>query len=300
MSSGSIFIVHSDKDLNVALEIAQMLKKAGAEVWIESLNLKNIDPDQDEVELVEKAILSSGLVAIVASKNALSDDWVKDQKGLAKDNGKSLFVVKAGPCDLSKKLRWRSIPMVDFQSDKNAAIAALLDAAGVAPVEVKQETPELETTPAEPASKQSIEVAEEVKEDKQSSSEEAALLADLKDDFEFYKFKLKQQIKNSRFNKILGVSIGAVLVAVAIFIPEFVEAIEGMQDKIQWAGGFVGGGLPTTFSGLNLNSEKVNKERLRGVQTFERRLNRMERGQISFTKNDIFALEDEFQIYIDA
>lgn len=300
MSSGSIFIVHSDKDLNVALEIAQLLKKSGAEVWIESLNLKNLGPNEDEDELIEKAILSSGLVAIVASKHAISDEWVKNQKGLAKDSGKNLFVVKVGPCELSKKLRWRSIPMVDFQSDKNTAISTLLNAAGVSPVEVKQEVPEAVATPEEPDQKQSTETVEEVKRDIQSNSDEASLLADLKDDFEFYKFKLKEQIKNSRFNKILGVSIAAVLVAVAIFIPEFVEAIEGIQDKIQWAGGFVGGGLPTTFSGLNLNSEKVNKERLRGVQTFERRLNRMQRGQISFNKNDIYALEDEFQLYIDA
>jgi len=300
MSSGSIFIVHSDKDLNPAMEIAKMLKQAGADVWMESINLKNIGPEEDEDELIEKAILSSELIAIITSKHALADDWVKNQKGFASDNGKDLFLVKVAPCEASKKLRWRNIPITDFQRDKQAAILTILEKAGITPVETedievksKSKTLEKDQTNQTGATQEAIAKSA-------NNSEESAMLEELKEDFEFYKFKLKEQIKNSRFNKILGVSIALVLVLVAIFIPDLVEAIQGLQDKIQWAAGFVGGGLPTTFSGLNLNTEKVNKERLRGVQTFERRLIRMERGQISFTKNDIFALEDEFQLYIDA
>ena len=289
MSSGSIFIVHSDKDLNAALEIAQSLKKSGADVWIESINLKNISPQEDEDELIERAILSSSLVVIVTSKNALTDDWVKSQKGLANDNGKMLLLAKVSPCDVSKKLRWRNIPVIDFQKDKKMALQSILEKAGVGSVEPAVEEPEPEAPPPGPSPEPAAKL-----------NEEAKMIAELRDDFEFYKFKLKEQIKNSRFNKVLGVSIGVVLVAVAVFVPDLVESIQGIQDKIQWAGGFVGGGLPTTFSGLNLNSEKVSKERLKGVNTFERRLNRMERGQITYTKNDIFALEDEFQIYIDA
>ena len=290
MSSGSIFIAHSDKDLNAALEIAQMLKKSGAEVWIESINLKNIGPQEDEDELIERAILSSALVLIVTSNHALTDDWVKNQKGLAKENGKMVVLAKVSACDVSKKLRWRNFPLIDFQKEKKSAIESILERAGISASEIVEEVSEAETPVASPPpAKQEAEV-----------SEETAMIAELKDDFELYKFKLREQIKNSRFNKVLGISIGVVLVAVAIFIPDIVESIQGIQDKIQWAGGFVGGGLPTTFSGLNLNSEKVNKERLRGVQTFERRLSRMERGQINYTKNDLYALEDEFQIYIDA
>ncbi|MCE2612500.1 toll/interleukin-1 receptor domain-containing protein [Flavobacteriaceae bacterium D16] len=300
MSSGSIFIVHSDKDLNPAMEIAKMLKKAGADVWMESINLKNISPEEDEDELIEKAILSSELVAVITSKHALSDDWVKNQKGFASDNGKNLFLIKVAPCEADKKLRWRNIPITDFQSDKQAAIETILERVGISPaetkdVEAKSKSKTLETTQTNHA-----DASKEASAKSKDPSEESAMLEELKEDFEFYKFKLKEQIKNSRFNKILGVSIALVLVAVAIFVPDLVEAIQGIQDKVQWAGGFVGGGLPTTFSGLNLNTEKVNKERLRGVQTFERRLIRMERGQISFTKNDIFALEDEFKLYIDA
>lgn len=300
MSSGSIFIVHSDKDLNPALEIAQMLKKAGAEVWIESLNLKNLSPTEDEDEIIEKAILSSELVAIITSKHALTDDWVKNQKGLASDNGKNLVLVKVTPCDLTKKLRWRSIPSIDFQSDKDAAINTLLEMAGITPIEVNTNPSEEDSVPAEPERKnvEEASVSESVQK-KESASEESALLDELQEDFEYYKFKLSERVKNSKFNKKLGITLAAVLVVLAIIVPEFFQSIEQIRDKIQWAGGMFGGVLPSSFSGLNLNSEKMNKERLRIFQNYERRLNRMLRGQMSYTKDDIFAFEDEVEDFIN-
>lgn len=301
MSSESTFIMYSSKDSQQAHQFAERLIDAGASVWIDTINLRDIAEEQDEEEVMESALLDSKAVLILTSQNALNDQFVRNDKRFARENDKKMILILLEPCDLSKKMRWRNLKTINFHQNEEAAIDEILDllkvtrqsASTTAPISSDEE---VETTQTEKkvksvTSKSSIKIPEE----------ELTLLNDLKDDIEYYKFKMKEQISKSKMYAYMGIG-GAVIIAVAaiFFIPELVTKVSEVQDKIQWAGGLFGGTLPTTFSFSSLNSTKDKKKRLEGVQLFEKKISRFEHGVLPVTKADLLALEDDFGIYINA
>ncbi len=309
MSSEFVFIMYSNKDARAVQDFADKLVKAGANIWIDTINLANLGVDQDEEEVMEQALLSAKLVLVMTSKNALNDQFVRNDKRFARENDKKLMLVKLDACDLSKKMRWRNLPVVDLTADSEKAVETVLAAAGISR---PQKTTEKVTEPtknevsrkAAPTDTAETKIAmkdeQAVSETEKAASREVLMLNDIKDDIEFYKFKMKEQIKNSKFNMRLGIALAIVILVGAFMIPELVEAVQGIQDKIQWAGGLIGGGLPTTFSFSSLNSTKEKQKRLDGIQLFERKISRLERGIVPLTQAELLTLEDDFSLYINA
>ena len=296
MSSEFVFIMYSNKDARSAQGFADKLVKAGANIWIDTINLADLSVDEDEEEVMETALLSSKMVVILTSKNALNDQFVRNDKRFARENDKKILLVTLEPCDLSKKMRWRNLPIVHFDTNEEEAIQKVLSMLGVKKASVP------DTKKARPKNGETDQI-EPIKRPvkKEADTAEIAMLNEIKDDVEFYKFKMQQQISKSRMFAYLGI-IGAVVIAcAAIFlIPDLVTKVTEVQDKIQWAGSLFGGGLPTTFGFSSINSTKEKKKRLEGVQLFERKISRFERGIVPMTKAEILALEDDFSLYINA
>ncbi len=309
MSSESAFIMYSSKDSETAHKIAEKLKHAGANIWIDTINLSELGADQDEEEIMETALLNSKVVFILTSGNALNDQFVRNDKRFARENDKKMILVKLEDCDLSKKMRWRNLPLVNYHTNEELAIEKLLDMLKVIKKTSSGQSKNL-AKEAEPVSSKEIEKPETVevldanpiksKGKKNIPAEQLAMLNEIKDDIEFYKFKMKEQVKNSKFNMGLGIALAIVILAGAFVIPAFVDAVQDIQDKVQWAGGLIGGGLPTTFSFSSLNNTKEKQKRLDGIQLFERKISRLERGIVPITQNELLTLEDDFSLYINA
>lgn len=302
MSSESAFIMYSSKDSQQAHQLAERLIDAGASVWIDTINLRDISEEQDEEEVMESALLDSKAVLILTSQNALNDQFVRNDKRFARENDKKMILILLEPCDLSKKMRWRNIKTINFHQNEEAGIDEILDLLKVTRKSPSATAPMSSDEDVEtPVSKPEKAKSAATKGSTKIPEEELALLNDLKDDIEYYKFKMKEQISKSKMYAYLGIG-GAVVIAVAaiFFIPELVTKVSEVQDKIQWAGGLFGGTLPTTFSFSSLNSTKDKKKRLEGVQLFEKKISRYEHGVLPVSKADILALEDDFGIYINA
>lgn len=290
MSSDSAFIIYSVKDSDFALDFAKKLNKAGANIWIDTINLTDLDEDQDEEEVMETALLSSKLVIVLTSNDALSDQFVRSDKRFARENDKKMLLVTIEPCDLTKKMRWRNLPVVNLEKNEEDGLQEILGMLNVvkgSEPATKEDDPKI-TEPKKPKMKQ------------ETTSTEMTMLADIKDDIEFYRFKMKEQIRSSKINMRVGIGLAIVILLGAFMIPEFVTAVQEIQDKIQWAGGLIGTGLPTTFSFSSLNSSKEKQKRLDGVQIFEKKILRMERGIIPTTQAELLALEDNFSLYMNA
>ncbi|NNC62152.1 MAG: toll/interleukin-1 receptor domain-containing protein, partial [Eudoraea sp.] len=301
-SSESAFIMYSSKDSQQAHQFAERLIDAGASVWIDTINLRDISGDLDEEEVMESALLDSKAVLILTSQNALNDQFVRNDKRFARENDKKMILILLEPYDLSKKMRWKNLKTINFHQNEEGAIDEILDLLKVTRKSASTATPisadeEVETPQSEQKKVKSVTSKSNVK----IPEEESALLNELKDDIEYYKFKMKEQISKSKMYAYMGIG-GAVIIAVAaiFFIPELVTKVSEVQDKIQWAGGLFGGTLPTTFSFSSLNSTKDKKKRLEGVQLFEKKIARYEHGVLPVTKADLLALEDDFGIYINA
>ncbi|MBT8279969.1 MAG: toll/interleukin-1 receptor domain-containing protein [Muriicola sp.] len=302
MSSASVFIMYSSKDSRQAHEFAEKLIDAGASVWIDTINLRDISEDQDEEEVMETALLDSEAVLILTSQNALNDQFVRNDKRFARENDKKMILVTLEACDLTKKMRWRNHQTIEYHKNEEAAIDEILDLFNFKRKSVPATTSEVEdevtdTPVAKPKKAKQVSSKSNV----QIPDEERAMLNEVKDDIEYYKFKMKEQISKSKMYAYLGIG-GAVVIAITaiFFLPELVTKVTEVQDKIQWAGGLFGGTLPTTFSFSSLNSTKDKKKRLEGVQLFEKKISRYENGVLPVTKADILALEDDFGIYINA
>ncbi|QBA63815.1 toll/interleukin-1 receptor domain-containing protein [Muriicola soli] len=300
MSSESVFIMYSSKDSRQAHEFAEKLIDAGASVWIDTINLRDISGELDEEEVMETALLDAAAVLILTSQNALNDQFVRNDKRFARENDKKMILVTLEACDLSKKMRWRNHKTIKYHENQETAIGEILDLFNF--TRKSAAAPEVEDVVSEtPAARPEKVKSVTSKSNVQIPDEERAMLNEVKDDIEYYKFKMKEQISKSKMYAYMGIG-GAVVIAVAaiFFIPELVTKVSEVQDKIQWAGGLFGGTLPTTFSFSSLNSTKDKKKRLEGVQLFEKKIARYEHGVLPVTKADILALEDDFGIYINA
>jgi len=301
MSSESAFIMYSSKDSEAAAAFAEKLRNEGANIWIDTLDLLNLSEDQDEEEVMETALLSSKLVIVLTSKNALNDQFVRNDKRFAMANDKKLLLVTIEPCDLSKKMRWRNLPLVSLHKNEDEAIQKILSMVNVsqkAKASTKKAVPEKAMTET---NESVISEPTESKDKPTADMFEKTLLNEIKEDIEFYKFKMQQQISQSKFYSYLGIGGAIVVACAAIFlIPDLVTKVTEVQDKIQWAGSLFGGGLPTTFGISSLTSTKEKKKRLEGVQLFERKISRIERGIVPLSKAEVLNLEDDFDMYINA
>jgi len=131
------------------------------------------------------------------------------------------------------------------------------------------------------------------------SSKQLILIEDLKDDIEFYKDELKDQIKSHTIYTYIGVVI-AVGVGVAMILkPDLLNTLTEINESMDTVAGFVGETIPMAFITKSYNSTKDQKRKLKGLRVFEKTINRMEHGIIPNSEVDIIAVEGDLAIYIN-
>ena len=314
MSTESIFICYSNKDAKFANDLANSLTKAGAKVWIESQH------GQDDDDAIEEAIKSAKLVLIVTSENALKDETLKQEKDFARANNVDRLLVKIDACDTSGKMRWKSLPTIDFSGNQSEGMKKLFEKLELKSTTISnQQKTETIAEKAKDENSTSIEVSPtpvtaEINEDITNASNSSSDL-DLvrkesllvsKDEIESVRSLFKKQIKESKI--AIGLFIAAsVVISVVVFVifkfdifstgefEKVASTAENTYDKLTKFFPAVGAILPNAFSGISASKIKDKKKRLAIVDKLERTRDRIKNNLKGTPESEIKALEEKLE-----
>jgi hypothetical protein len=142
MSDDRTFVSYSRADSPFAVKLASDLRRNGASVWIDQLDIAAGARWDDAIE---EALRRSARVIVLLSPKAVGSQNVLDEVSFAMDEGKTLVPVLVEPCTIPMRLR--RLQYVDFTSGYETALGRLLATLGVARVA----TPPAEAPPVEPA-----------------------------------------------------------------------------------------------------------------------------------------------------
>jgi hypothetical protein len=126
MSEGRTFVSYSRSDAEFAVRLAADLRTAGADVWVDQLDIK---AGARWDSSVEQALRQAIRVLVVLSPKAVSSQNVLDEVSFALDEGKAIVPVLVEQC--SVPLRLRRLHYIDFTRDYGTGLERLLPALGV-------------------------------------------------------------------------------------------------------------------------------------------------------------------------
>jgi hypothetical protein len=118
----SAFISYSREDSEFALRLAQDLKAAGAQVWLDQIDIK---PGRSWDNAVEDALLDAPQMLVVLSPSAARSENVRNEISFALEQGKIVVPVLYRDCVVP--LRLQRTQRIDFRADYAAGLAHLLD-----------------------------------------------------------------------------------------------------------------------------------------------------------------------------
>jgi hypothetical protein len=143
------FISYSRHDSEFVMRLASDLKKAGAGVWLDQLD---ISPGQRWDRAVEGALESSPALLVVLSASSVDSMNVMDEVSFALEKKKAVVPILMEDCPIPFRLR--RIQHVDFRRDYSRGLSALLVHLGVsspehpAPPEPAEPDPAADTAEA--------------------------------------------------------------------------------------------------------------------------------------------------------
>jgi TIR domain len=117
------FFSYSRQDFDFALRLAKDLKDAGANVWIDQLD---IQPGMPWDGAVDDALAKCPLMLVILSPDAVKSNKVNDEISFALRKGKSLLPVLYQDCMVPLQLR--RVQHIDFRNDYAQGLADLLKA----------------------------------------------------------------------------------------------------------------------------------------------------------------------------
>jgi TPR repeat protein len=120
------FFSYSRDASEFALRLAEDLKAAGANVWIDQLD---IPPGQRWTSAVTEALNNSPRMLVILSPSAVSSTHVEDEVNFALEEQKTVIPVLYRDCKVSFQLRSRQY--VNFRTDYAAGLKLLLKTLGV-------------------------------------------------------------------------------------------------------------------------------------------------------------------------
>jgi ribosomal protein L7/L12 len=121
----SAFFSYSRADSEFALKLAEDLKGAGANVWMDQLD---IEPGTPWDRAVEDALTRSPLTLVILSPVAVGSDNVSDEVSFALSKQKRLIPVLYRECEVPFRLA--RLQHIDFRADYARGLKALLKALG--------------------------------------------------------------------------------------------------------------------------------------------------------------------------
>lgn len=136
MSANKIFISYSRKDSAFALALAQEVRRAGADIWIDQLDI-HVGDLWDVA--VENALANASCVLVILSPFSIASNNVQDEIAFALDSDKRIIPVILEECTIPFRLRrWIHIDFSkDFQEGFRHLMAAL-DQPAIVPQKVLQ------------------------------------------------------------------------------------------------------------------------------------------------------------------
>jgi hypothetical protein len=117
----TIFVSYAREDSDVALKLSRDLKAAGAQIWLDQLD---IPPGERWDRAVEAALERSKCLLVVLSPRSVSSENVMDEVSYAIDEKKEIVPVIVEQCKLP--LRMRRLQFIDFTTDYSASLKKLL------------------------------------------------------------------------------------------------------------------------------------------------------------------------------
>ena len=120
------FFSYSREDLEFALRLAKDLKKAGANVWMDKLDIR---PGQHWERKVEEALGSCPRVLVILSPSSVNSANVMAEVSFALEEGKEVVPVLYRECKIPFRLR--PVQYVDFRNTYAEAFDELLGSMGV-------------------------------------------------------------------------------------------------------------------------------------------------------------------------
>ena len=300
MTTDTVFICYSNKDVDRANEIANSLKSAGANIWIDTINGKDDD-------LIQEAIISAKLFLIVTSNSALDDEALEQEKKFARDNKIDRFLVIIEPSNIDNKMRWNTLPSVEYSVNNEMWLQTILGKLNIK-TELNKVEASVVASPIREVVNKVTSDEEEIKNpeskieatppvvEQTSVVSDNELLNELTEDFEYYRFKINNQIRSTYYGLGALVAASVVLLIGLYMFDGLQQFMKEGQEKLKYLG-TVGGLLPSTLSTFSLSKIKEKKKRRDGIEDFERILSRMKKGLVPSSKEHIIELEDDFIKY---
>ena len=122
----SNFLSYAHADSAFALKLANSLRVAHANIWIDQLDI----PAGNRWDVaIEKALKDTNNLILILTKAAVSSDNVMDEVSYTLEVGKTIFPVLVEECDVPFRLR--RLQFIDFTAGYEKGLARLLTALGV-------------------------------------------------------------------------------------------------------------------------------------------------------------------------
>jgi hypothetical protein len=122
------FISYSRADTEFALRLAQDLKAAGAQVWLDQLD---IHAGHEWDNAIEAALVEAPQMLLVLSPDSASSRNVRNEVALALDEGKVILPILHRDCTIPLQLR--RLQYIDFRTDYARGLSLLLSHMKVQP-----------------------------------------------------------------------------------------------------------------------------------------------------------------------
>jgi len=127
------FLSYARADAAIALKIANDLRRAGAAIWVDQLDIK---PSDRWDSAVEAGLRSSAGVVLVMSPRSVSSENVLDEISVALDAGAQVVPILVEPCQAP--LRLARVQFIDatgnYENALKACAAAMKKLGGAAPI----------------------------------------------------------------------------------------------------------------------------------------------------------------------
>lgn len=121
MDISPIFFSYSRTDSEFALKLATDLRNAGANIWIDQLNIPDGAVFYDEIEI---ALEKSGCVLMLLSPKSVASKHVKEEVSYALDQNKRVIPILVKACKIPFFVR--PLQTIDFSNDYETGLTRLL------------------------------------------------------------------------------------------------------------------------------------------------------------------------------
>jgi hypothetical protein len=294
MTTESVFISYSNKDVDFANEIANSLKTAGINIWIDTINGKDDDA-------IQEAIKSSKLFLIITSNDALDDESLKQEKDFARDNKVNSLLVIIELCNTENKFRWNTLPSVNLTVNKEEGMKALLERCGAQNIVTKKVAiPKEEQVAPQEIVQNPLETQSTSSNDKESLRKESLLVSD--DDINSVRNLVENRLRGAKHQTYIYIAGAVGLIILILTNGSFQEMFATGKEEVEGALGFIEkfypgitAALPTVISGGAFKKLKEQKQNRALVDQIKSKRDRMKKAINTFSEPEIIKLEEDLE-----